>query len=152
MELKDIYEEKKLPVIFVLTRSFNVNEYEKMILYLNSLGINDIVPVLAKTYEINTNKENIQVKPQNLKKLIKLSFDKCKNSGYPSFKKSLKEKIFDNILKYFMESNNRIKSSLKNFNPINNSNKIQVFNTIVHYLNQIIFEYIGKQNSNEDII
>ena len=149
MELKDIYEEKKLPVIFVLTRSFNVNEYEKMILYLNSLGINDIVPVLAKTYEINTNKENIQVKPQNLKKLIKLSFDKCKNSGYPSFKKSLKEKIFDNILKYFMESNNRIKSSLKNFNPINNSNKIQVFNTIVHYLNQIIFEYIGKQNSNE---
>ena len=120
-----------------------------MIRYLNSLGINDIVPVLAKTYEINTNKENIQVKPQNLKKLIKLSFDKCKNSGYPSFKKSLKEKIFDNILKYFMESNNRIKSSLKNFNPINNSNKIQVFNTIVHYLNQIIFEYIGKQNSNE---
>ena len=120
-----------------------------MIRYLNSLGINDIVPVLAKTYEINTNKENIQVKPQNLKKLIKLSFDKCKNSGYPSFKKSLKEKIFDNILKYFMESNNRIKNSLKNFNPKNNSNKIQVFNTIVHYLNQIIFEYIGKQNSNE---
>ena len=38
---------------------------------------------------------------------------------------------------------------MKNFNPINNSNKIQVFNTIVHYLNQIIFEYIGKQNSNE---
>ena len=63
MELKDIYEEKKLPVIFALTRSFNINKYEKMIRYLNSLGINDIVPVLAKTYEINTNKENIQVKP-----------------------------------------------------------------------------------------
>ena len=50
MELKDIYEEKKLPVIFVLTKSYNKIEYSKMIKYLNDLGINDIVPVLAKAY------------------------------------------------------------------------------------------------------
>ena len=45
-ELKDIYENKKLPVIFVLTKSYD--EQGKLIQYLNSLGINNIVPVLAK--------------------------------------------------------------------------------------------------------
>ena len=45
-ELKDIYEEKKLPVIFVLTKSYD--EQGNLIQYLNSLGINNIVPVLAK--------------------------------------------------------------------------------------------------------
>ena len=148
-EFKDIYEEKKLPVIFVLTRSFNENEYNKMVQYLNSLGINDIIPVLAKDYEITIDKQNIVIKPQNLKKLIKLSFDKCKNSGYPSFKKSLKEKIFDNILKYFNQSNRRINNSLQNFDSGYNNNVKQIFSTIIHYLNQIIFEYIGNQNSNE---
>ena len=120
-----------------------------MIRYLNSLGINDIIPVLAKDYEITIDKQNIVIKPQNLKKLIKLSFDKCKNSGYHSFKKSLKEKIFDNILKYFIESNRRINNSLQNFDSGYNNNVQQIFNTIIHYLNQIIFEYIGKENSNE---
>ena len=51
--------------------------------------------------------------------MIELSFDKCKNSGFPSLKKSLKEKIFDN--------------------------KQQILNNIIHYLNVIISEYIGKK-------
>ena len=50
IELKDIYEEKKLPIIFVLTKSYNQEEFKKMIQYLNNLGINDIIPVLAKKY------------------------------------------------------------------------------------------------------
>ena len=77
--------------------------------------------------------------------MIELSFDKCKNSGFPSLKKSLKEKIFDNILNYFNESNNRINNSLKNFNIINNNDKQQILNNIIHYLNVIISEYIGKK-------
>ena len=64
-------------------------------------------------------------------------------------KKSLKEKIFDNILNYFNESNNRINNSLKNFNIINNNDKQQILNNIIHYLNLIISEHIGKKNSNE---
>ena len=64
-------------------------------------------------------------------------------------KKSLKEKIFDNILNYFNESNNRINNSLKNFNIINDNNQQQILNNIIHYLNLIISEYIGKKNSNE---
>ena len=35
-ELKDIYEEKKLPVIFVLTKSYNEEEYSMMVDYLNN--------------------------------------------------------------------------------------------------------------------
>ena len=77
--------------------------------------------------------------------MIELSFDKYKNSGFPSLKKSLKEKIFDNILNYFNESNNRINNSLKNFNVINNNNQQQILNNIIHYLNLIISEYIGKK-------
>lgn len=149
IELKDIYEEKKLPIIFVLTKSYNQEEYNKMIQYLNSLGINEIVPVLAKKYTITINNQHMEIKPQNLKELIKLSFDKCKNSGFPSFKKSLKEKIFDNILNYFKESNNKMNNSLQNFNVVNNDNQQQILNNIAFYLNQIISEYIGKQNSNE---
>ena len=149
-ELKDIYEEKKLPVIFVLTKSYNEEEYFKMIDYLSNLGIKDIIPVLAKTKVIkNQGKIIAEIKPQNLKKLIELSFDKCKNSGFPSFKKSLKEKIFDNILNYFKESNIRINNSLQNFNIINSNNQQQTLNNIVNSLIEIICEYIGKQNSYE---
>ena len=136
-----------IPVIFVLTKSYD--EQGNLIQYLNSLGINNIVPVLAKKKIIKINKQHLEKKPQNLKKLIELSFDKCKNSGFPSLKKSLKEKIFDNILNYFNESNNRINNSLKNFNIIINKNQQQILNNIVHYLNLIISEYIGKKNSNE---
>ena len=146
-ELKDIYENKKLPVIFVLTKSYD--EQGKLIQYLNSLGINNIVPVLAKKKIIKINNQHLEIKPQNLKKLIELRFDKCKNSGFPSLKKSLKEKIFDNILNYFNESNNRINNSLTNFNIINNNDKQQILNNIIHYLNLIISEHIGKKNSNE---
>ena len=146
IELKDIYEEKKLPIIFVLTKSYNQEEFKKMIQYLNSLGINDIVPVLAKTYEITIMDQHMEIKPQNLKELIKLSFDKCKNSGFPSFKKSLKEKIFYSILNYFKGANDKINNSLQNFNVVNNNNLEQIINNIVSYLIQIISEYIGKQN------
>ena len=141
---------KALPVIFVLTKSYNEEEYFKMIDYLSNLGIKDIIPVLAKTKVIkNQGKIIAEIKPQNLKKLIELSFDKCKNSGFPSFKKSLKEKIFDNILNYFQESNIRINNSLQNFNIINSNNQQQTLNNIVNSLIEIICEYIGKQNSYE---
>ena len=121
-----------------------------MIDYLSNLGIKDIIPVLAKTKVIkNQGKIIAEIKPQNLKKLIELSFDKCKNSGFPSFKKSLKEKIFDNILNYFKESYIRINNSLQNFNIINSNNQQQTLNNIVNYLIEIICEYIGKQNSYE---
>lgn len=96
-ELKDIYEEKQLPIIFVLTKSYNEEEYSKMVNYLMNLGIIDIIPVLSKNYKIVLKDQNINIPPKNLKTLIKLSFDKCKNSGYPSFKKSLNEQIFYNI-------------------------------------------------------
>ena len=73
-----------------------------MIKYLNDLGINDIVPVLAKAYPIELDRGEIRnIKPRKLKELIKLSFDKCKDSGFHSFKKSLKEKIFYQLLEYF---------------------------------------------------
>ena len=149
IELKDIYEEKKLPIIFVLTKSYNQEEFKKMIQYLNNLGINDIIPVLAKKYVITTINQYMEIKPQNMKKLIELSFDKCKNSGFPSFKKSLKEKIFDNILHYFNDSFNKINCSLQNFNVVNNNNKQQILNNIISYLIKIISEYLGRQNSNE---
>ena len=77
--------------------------------------------------------------------MIELSFDKCKNSGFPSLKKSLKEKILDNILHYFNDSFNKINCSLQNFNIINNNDKQQILNNIIHYLNVIISEYIGKK-------
>ena len=123
--------------------------FDYSVIYGN-LGIKDIIPVLAKSKIIKSNGKIIaEIKSQNLKKLIELSFDKCKNSGFPSFKKSLKEKIFDNILNYFKESNNRINNSLRNFNIINGNNQEQIVNNIVNYLNEIISEYIEKQNSNE---
>ena len=57
--------------------------------YLYSLGIKDIIPVLAKAYQFKAGKNSITFPPKNLKKLLNLSFEKCKISNYPSFKKSI---------------------------------------------------------------
>ena len=153
-EFKDIYEEKKLPVIFVLTKSYNKIEYSKMIKYLNDLGINDIVPVLAKAYPIELDRGEIRnIKPRKLKELIKLSFDKCKDSGFHSFKKSLKEKIFYQLLEYFQELYTNINNSVPNFSSNNNRNQYynegKLINNITNYSCQIITQYIESNNSNE---
>ena len=69
-ELKDIFEVKKLPIIFVLTKGYEEEEYSKIVQCLNKIGINDIVPVLSKTKIISINNKKIEIKPKNLEKLI----------------------------------------------------------------------------------
>ena len=61
-KLKGIYDEQKLPIIFVLTKCFNETEYKKMITLLKDLGINDIITVIAKDYEIKSKKYHIVAK------------------------------------------------------------------------------------------
>ena len=112
-----------------------------MLKYLTNLGIKDIIPVLAKEFIIKTKEKYITIYPQNIKKLIKLSFDKCKNSGYPSFKKSLNEKIFDKILKdihqiYYYNLSYDYKSKMNYYN-INTT-----INSIINILDQIICYYM----------
>ena len=41
-----------MTLIYVLTKSYNEEEYQKMEYYLNNFGIKDIIPVLAKNYII----------------------------------------------------------------------------------------------------
>ena len=152
MKLKNIVELKKIPIIFVLTKSYDEEEYSKMVQYLNKIGINDIIPLLAKTKILKINNQIYEIKQKNLEQLINLSFDRCKNSCYISFKESLKEKIYQNIIKYFNESNNRINNSFQNIkiktsDDYENSQKM--INSIINSLNQIISEYIGNQDSNE---
>ena len=145
-ELNAIYEEKKMPVIFVLTKSYNEEEYKKMEDYLNNFGIKDIIPVLAKNYIIKNAGKEITIPPKNLKRLIKASFEKCKNSGYPSFKKSLSERLLTDICinaEQIYNNNNIIISQMEN------SGKKKIIEFIKSYLYNIICEYIGKINNNE---
>ena len=139
-----------MPIIFVLTKSYNEDEYSKMVNYLKNLGIKYIIPVLSKNYKIVLKDQSINIPPKNLKSLVKLSFDKCKNSGYPSFKKSLNEQIFYNILKNCSGINNGINNSLQSLNLAknkNSENNIQA--TITNILSQIICQYLGIKNDNE---
>ena len=118
--------------------------------YLSKLGIKDIVTVLAKEFKIKIKGQYFVVPSKNLKKLIKLSFDKCKNSGYPSFKKSLTEKIFDNILTYYYDIYKRIYSSIKNINlDTSNSNLDNLIISLKNNLFHIICGYLEKQKSDE---
>ena len=69
-EFKQLYDNNKLPVIFVLTKSYNDDDSNKMEKYLYSLGIKDIIPVLAKKYQFKAGKNSITFPPKNLKKLF----------------------------------------------------------------------------------
>ena len=99
------------------------------------------------------NNQIFEIKQKNLEQLIKLSFDKSKNSCFISFKDSLKEKIFDKMIKHFNECNNRNNNSFQNISNIKTNNDFekeeQMITFISNNINQIILEYIGNQNSNE---
>jgi len=146
---KELYDEKKLPIIFVLTKSWNENDYSKMEQYLSNLGIKDIIPVLAKEYKFTNFNLSHTFPPKNLNKLIKLSFEKCKNSDYSAFKKSISEKIFikldginmEKLLKNLMFIIGAIKNCLTNGdNPII---------SIKERIYQVIEEYIGNLDRDE---
>ena len=150
-KVTEIYDEKKLPVIFVLTKSWNEDDYSKMEQYLSNLGIKDIMPVLAKEYKLKIINISQTFPPKNLNELIKISFEKCKNSDYSAFKKSYKEKIFQkleqiNNEKYF---NNRyyINREIRNY-LTNDNNPIM---SIKEHIFQIIEEYIGNLDIDEII-
>ena len=150
-KIKEIYDEKKLPVIFVLTKSWNEDDYSKMEQYLSNLGIKDIMPVLAKEYKLKIINISQTFPPKNLNELIKISFEKCKNSDYSAFKKSYKEKIFQkleqiNNEKYFI---NRyyINREIRNY-LTNDNNPIM---SIKEHIFQIIEEYIGNLDIDEII-
>ena len=142
-ELNELYEEKKLPIIFVLTKSFDEKQYLRMQKELENLGIKDIVPVMAKEKKLIINKKEIISPVKNLEELIALSFDKCKNSGYSSFKKSLTEKIYDYLIKINQQ---KFKNNDKNLIKVNKKNVIQSFK---NNITKIIYEYIGKQFNQE---
>ena len=148
-KIKEIYDEKKLPVIFVLTKSWNKNDYSKMEQYLSNLGIKDIMPVLAKEYKLKIINISQTFPPQNLNELIKLSFEKCKNSDYSAFKKSISEKIFVKLEEINMKKlfNNLmfIIGALKNC-VISGANPIT---SIKERIYQLIEEYIGNLDRNE---
>ena len=151
-ELKDIFEVKKLPIIFVLTKGYEEEEYSKIVQCLNKIGINDIIPVLSKTKIISINNKKIEIKPKNLEKLLKLSFDKIKIYYFTTFIKAVNEKLYENIIKSFKESYITIINFLQNINEKTNNNEDNEHNkisTMINYFNQIISEYIGKQNSKE---
>lgn len=151
-ELQDIFEVKKLPIIFVLTKSYDEEGYSKIVQCLNKIGIIDIVPVLSKKKVISINNKKIEIKPKNLEKLIKLSFDKIKISYFTTFISAMNEKLFENIIKSFKESYNTIINFLQNINEKTNNNEDNEHHkkiTMINYFNQIISEYIGKQNSKE---
>ena len=142
-EFKQLYDNNKLPVIFILTKSYNDDDSNKMEKYLYNLGIKDIIPVLAKAYQFKAGKNSITFPPKNLKKLLNLSFEKCKISNYPSFKKSINEKIYDNLMTFNMQKYQINLNFLDYLNPIN------LFNSIRKYIYKIIYEYIGQLDSNE---
>ena len=120
-KLKDICEAKKIPLIFVLANSYDEENYSIITKNLNQLGINDIIPVLAKKRIININNKIFEIKSKNLEQLVKLSFDKGKNSCFISFKKSLEERIFDNIINKFNDSHAHINNSTPNSEIKNNN-------------------------------
>ena len=148
-KIKEIYEEKKLPVIFVLTKSWNKNDYSKMEQYLSNLGIKDIIPVLAKEYKLKIINISQTFPPQNLNELIKLSFEKCKNSDYSAFKKSISEKIFVKLeeinMKKLFQNLMFIIGTLKNC-VISGTNLIT---SIKESIYQLIEEYIGNLDRDE---
>ena len=64
----------------------------------------------------------------------------------------MNEKLFENIIKSFKESYNTIINFLQNINEKTNNNEDNEHHkkiTMINYFNQIISEYIGKQNSKE---
>ena len=148
-KIKEIYDEKKLPVIFVLTKSWNKNDYSKMEQYLSNLGIKDIMPVLAKEYKLKIINISQTFPPQNLNELIKLSFEKCKNSDYSAFKKSISEKIFVKLeeinMKELFQNLMFIIGALKNC-VISGTNLIT---SIKESIYQLIEEYIGNLDRDE---
>ena len=97
-EIKSLYEGKNLPVIFVLTKNINDNDSEKMEKYLKKIGAKSIVPVLAKDYTFKSSKFVSVIKANNMEKLLNLSFEKCRETGFASFKKSISHQIFDDII------------------------------------------------------
>ena len=109
------------------------------------------MPVLAKEYKLKIINISQTFPPKNLNELIKISFEKCKNSDYSAFKKSYKEKIFQkleqiNNEKYF---NNRyyINREIRNY-LTNDNNPIM---SIKEHIFQIIEEYIGNLDIDEII-
>ena len=151
-ELKNIFETKKIPIIFVLTNSYDEEEGLKRIEYLKNFGINDAIAVLAKKKIIKNIDQEIEIKPRNLEKLIKLSFNKSKNYFLISFINALKEKLNEKTIKFFEGANNNIINSLLTINKNTNNiecNENYIFKSIVDYFNQIISEYIGEYESKE---
>ena len=151
-KFKELYEEKKLPVIFVLTKSWNKKEYSKMEDYLvNKLGVKDVVPVLAKDYRLETGNFTKTFPSKNLNELIKLSFDKCKNSDYSAFKKSFTEKIYEKLIQ--INKGTKFNNIMYIIGSIKDSliNKNNPLMSIKENIYQIIKEYIGNIDSAEII-
>jgi len=120
-KLAALYDNSTLPIIFVYTRAVVPDFYENMKKKVDNLGLKlEFVDIIAKEMKISCSQN---IKPKNLSKLQKISFEKAKNAIKSSCFTALKENI-KNYVKEHLENNkekanemlqNKIHEEIENF-------------------------------------
>ena len=96
--LMNQYDDNNLPIIIVITQNYDDEATETMTEFIKNefTFLNrdiTIMPVIAKN-KINSKKKNkLVIEKDGIEELLKISFDKSQKAIYPSFMKSIKEKI-----------------------------------------------------------
>ena len=163
--LMNQYYDNKLPIIIVITQSFDegpTNEMAEFIKkefqFLNREMI--IMPVVAEKKTM-VNKKNVMViEKDGIEDLLKISFEKSQNAVLPALFKSIEEKIIQAFLKNLENRKIKLKNDLNQIYPKvlrrikeedNINNSISKLTPIIKKTLNIFIE-IEKVNDNmEDI-
>ncbi len=112
------YDDNNLPVIIVITQSFDDERTKKMIdfikkefQFLNKEMI--IMPVVAKDKIIINKKNELIIEKDGIEELIKISYEKSQKAILPAIINSFKEKIIQAFEKNIENKKNKLKNNFK---------------------------------------
>ena len=109
-ELMNTYEDDILPIIIVYTKAFDNNVTDIMIEEIRKIVQQrkiDIIPIIAKDYQMQIKKKYVTIEAENVDQLVNLTFSKAeiavKSSSYASIKELTRQK-------YLKDAKERIES------------------------------------------
>lgn len=148
-ELMNTYEDNILPIIIVYTKTFDdkvtkimIEEIRKIVQQRNI----DIIPILAKDYQIQIKKKFVTIEAENVEQLVNSTFSKAeiavKSSSYASIKELTKQK-------YLKDEKERIESMTiiiidkikQQLNALRNEEKLVKLNEGLFNIMKLIVSY-----------
>lgn len=115
--LMNQYLDNSLPIIIVITQSFDEGPKEEMTEFIKKefqflKREMIIMPVVAKEKKIINKKKEMIIEKDGIEDLLKVSFEKSQKAVLPALFKSIEEKIIQSFFKSVENQKNKLKKDL----------------------------------------